>query len=232
MRLLDQIHHLFLIGRSEGVVVRRAQLTSPRIKHLHHLGAGINLITQVISDRLCEVVEQLVQDLGFAEGHGLDHRVVLAALALHHVGSQGPGGTNESEDSCFVANALAETTQHLAHKGHRLGGVQRAQSIHLGHAPDWITDLGAFALDDVEIDSHPRQGREDVGEQDHAIGLEGVKRLHRDLIGEIRVFGTLTEAGVLVPQVPVDLHVATGLAHHPHRRTLHRFTARSTQEQG
>ena len=118
VRLLDQIHHLFLIGRSKGVVVRRAQLTSPRIKHLHHLGAGINLITQVIGDRLCEVVEQLVQDLGFAEGHGLDHRVVLAALALHHVGSQGPGGTNESEDSCFVANALAETTQHLTHKRH------------------------------------------------------------------------------------------------------------------
>ena len=178
------------------------------------------------------MVEQLVQDVGFAEGHGLDHRVVLAALAFHHVGGQGPGGTNETENSSLVTNALAQTTQHLSHEGHRLGGVQRAQGIHLGHAPDRIADLGAFALDDVEIDPHARQGCEDVGEQDHAVGLEGVERLHRDLVGEIRVFGPLSEAGVLVPQVPVDLHVATGLAHHPHRRTLHRFTARSTQEQG
>jgi hypothetical protein len=59
-------------------------------------------------------------------------------------------------------------------------------------------DQGALALDDVEVDPHARQGREDVGEQDHAVGLEGAEGLHRDLIGEIGVLRALAEAGMAV----------------------------------
>jgi hypothetical protein len=51
-----------------------------------------------------------------------------------------------------------------------------------------------LALDDVEIDPHAGQRREDVGEQDHAIGLEGVEGLHRDLVGEIGVFANAPES--------------------------------------
>ena len=232
MGLFDQVHHLFLIGSGEGVVISRTQLSGPGVEHLHHLGAGINLITEVVGDGLGEVVEQFVQQLRLAEGHGLDHRVVLAAFAFHHVGSQGPGCTDEAQHGGFIANALAQTTQHLTDEGHGGGGIQGAQGVHLIHGADRITDLRPLALDDVEIDAHPRQRREDVGKQNHAIGFEGVKRLHGDLVGEIRVLGAFAEAGVLVAQIPVDLHVTPGLTHHPHGRTLHRFTAGCTQKQG
>ena len=47
MGLLDQVDHLLLIGSCKNVIVGRAQLAGPGIEHLHHLGAGIDLIAQV-----------------------------------------------------------------------------------------------------------------------------------------------------------------------------------------
>ena len=230
--LLDQLHHLALIGSGEGVVIRGAQLTGPGIKHLHHLGAGIDLIAQVGGDRFSEVVEQLVQQLRLAEGHRLDHRIVLAALAFHHVGGQGPRGAYKTQHGGLVAHAAAQPAEHLTHKRHGFSGHQRPQGFHLGQAADRVVDLRALAFDDVEINPHAGQRREDVGEQDHAVGLEGVERLHRDLIGEIRVLGALAEGGVLIAQVAVDLHVPAGLAHHPDRRTLHLLSTGGAQQQG
>ena len=167
------------------------------------------------------MIQQLVEDLRLLERHGLDHGVVLAALAFNDVGRERPRGTDEAENSCFIADALTETAQHLTHKGHRLGWIEGTQGIDLSHAADRIADLRALAFDDVEINAHPRKRSEDVREQDHAVRLEGVEGLHRDLIGEIRVLGAFAEAGVLVAKIPVDLHVTTGLTHHPHGWTLH-----------
>ena len=229
MGLLDQIHDLLLIRRREGVVVSGAQLTGPGVEHLHHLGTRVDLVAQVVGDGFGEMIQQLVQDLGFAEGHGLDHRVVLAALAFNDIGGQGPGSADETQDGGLIAHALAQATQHLTDEGHGLGGVQGSQCLHLGHRADRVLDLGALALDDVEVNAHAGQGRQDVREQDHAVGLEGVERLHRDLVGEIRVLRALAEAGVFVAQVAVDLHVPAGLAHHPDRWTLHLLTTGGSQ---
>jgi hypothetical protein len=44
---------------------------------LHHLGAGVDLVAQIGGDRRGEVIEQPVQQRWLAEGHRLDHRVVL-----------------------------------------------------------------------------------------------------------------------------------------------------------
>ena len=230
--LLDQLHHLALIRSSKRVVVRGAQLTGPGIKHLHHLGAGIDLIAQVGGDRFSEVVEQLVQQLRLAEGHGLDHRIVLAALAFHHIGGQGPRSAHKTQHRGVVANAAAQPAEHLANKWHGFSGHQRPQGFHLGQVADRIVDLGALAFDDVEINPHAGQRREDVGEQNHAVGLEGVVGLHRDLVGEIWVLRAFAEGGVFIPQIPVDLHVPAGLTHHPDRRTLHLLPTGGAQQQG
>jgi hypothetical protein len=89
--------------------------------------------------------------------------------------------------------------------------------------------LRSFALNDVEIDSHPRERGKDVGKQDHSVGLKSLERLHRDLVREIGVLGTLPETGVFIAEISVDLHVTTRLSHHPHGGTLYRFTACSAQ---
>ena len=229
---LDLVDHPFLVGGRKGVVVGRRELAGPRIKHLHHLGAGIDLVAHVGGDRIGQMGQQLVQQGGLLEGHRLDHGVVLGAFALHRVGGQGPGGADKAEHGGLVADIAAQAAEHFTHKRQGLGRIQGPQGIHLGLGADGGLDDRTATFDDVEVDAHARQGREDVGKEDHAIGLEGVEGLHRDLIGEIRVLGAFAEARVPVAQVPVDLHVTTGLAHHPDRRTLHLLTSGGAQQQG
>ena len=103
-----------------------------------------------------------MQQLRFAEGHRFDHGVVLAAFAFHHIGGQGPGGTHKAEYGSFIANRLTQAAKYLAHKRHRLGRLQGPQCLYLGEVADWVLDQGPLALNDVEVDPHPRQGREDV----------------------------------------------------------------------
>ena len=124
------------------------------------------------------MVQQLVQQLRLAEGHGLDHRVVLTAFAFHHVGSQGPRRSHKSEHGGLIADAAAKPSKHLANKWHGFSGHQRPEGFDLSQVADRVTDLRPLAFDDVEINPHARQWSEDVREEDHAIGLEGLKRLH------------------------------------------------------
>ena len=97
-----------------------------------------------------------MQQLRFAEGHRLNHGVVLAAFALHHIGGQGPGGTHKAEYSSFIANRLTQTAEHLTHNRHALGRLQGSQSLYLGKVADWVLDQGPLALNDVEVDPHTR----------------------------------------------------------------------------
>ena len=173
-----------------------------------------------------------MQQFWFPEGHGLDHGVVFTALAFHHVGSQGPWCANEAKHCCLVADAFSQSLKHRSNEWHRFSGIQRSKRIDLFHGSDWIANLRPLALDDVEINPHARQGREDVRKQDHPIRFEGTEGLHRDLIGEVWIFRTFTKTGIFVSKVPVDLHVPACLAHHPHGRTLHRFATCGTQQQG
>ena len=119
-----------------------------------------------------------MQEFRLSERHGLDHRVIFAAFALHHVGSQGPWGTNETQNGGLITDGFAKTTQHLTNKGHGFSWVQRTQSFHLLHRTNRVSYLGTLAFDDVEINSHPWKRGEDVGEEDHSIGLEGLEGLH------------------------------------------------------
>ena len=55
-----------------------------------------------------------------------------------------------------------------------------------------------------------------------------------DVIEEVKaeLVRICREAGVTVAQVAIHLHVAPGLAHHPHGRPLHLLTSGGAQQQG
>ena len=55
------------------------------------------------------------------------------------------------------------------------------------------------------LHSEGRQRREDVREQNDAVGVERVPRLQRDLDDQLGGFGALAEAGVLLGKLPVGL---------------------------
>ena len=185
---LDLVDHPLLVGSGEGVVVNGRELAGPGIKQLNHLGAGVDLVAHVGGNRIGEMAQQLVQHRWLLERHGLDDGVVLGALAFHGIGSQGPGGPHKSQNGGLVAHIGPQPAEHFTHKGKGSGWIEGPQGIHLGLGADGGLDDRALALDDVEVDSHPWQGGENVGKQNHAIGLEGVEGLHRDLIGEIGIF--------------------------------------------
>ena len=134
----------------------------PGVKHLDDLRSGINLIPQVGGNRRRKVIEQFVQELWLLEGHLFDDGIVLAAFPFHDIRRQRPRCANKAKDGGLIANAAAQAPKHLADKGHALLGLQRSQCFHLTEAPDWITNLRAFALNNVELDPHSREWSQDV----------------------------------------------------------------------
>ena len=162
MGLLHQIDNFFLVWSRKGVVIGGAELSGPRVKHLNNLRSGINLISQVGSNRGCKVVEQLMEECWLLEGHLFDDRIIFAAFPLHDVGRQGPWRTDKTKDSGLIANAAAQAFQHLAHKRHAFLRLQRPKRFYLTQAPNRITNLGAFALNDVELDSHSWEWGQDI----------------------------------------------------------------------
>jgi hypothetical protein len=178
------------------------------------------------------VAQELMEEARLLKSHRLDHRVGFAAFPFHGVGRQGPRGSHESQDGGGIPHIAPQSPQHFPHEGQGLFWNQWPQGIDLGLGANGRLDQRALALDDVEINPHPWQGGEDVGEQNHPIRLEGVKGLHRNLIREIGVFRAFPEARVTIPQVAVHLHVPPGLPHHPHRRSLHRFPSGGAQQEG
>mgnify|MGYP000179471320 CR=1 FL=1 len=122
--------------------------------------------------------------------------------------------------------AFADNTPVFARQDFR-------QDINLALLPKTLFTTGyryTKYYDDVEVDAHARQGREDVGEEDHAIGLERLEGLHRDLVGEIGVLRAFAETGMAIAQVAIHLHVAAGLAHDPDRGTVNGFTPQGAQK--
>ena len=60
------------------------------------------------------------------------------------------------------------------------------------------------------LHANPWQRGQDVGEEDHTVGSEGVPRLQGDLNNQLGDLGSLTKAWVLLGQLPVRLLVPLG----------------------
>mmetsp|Transcript_40778 Transcript_40778/g.96550 ORF Transcript_40778/g.96550 Transcript_40778/m.96550 type:complete len:360 (-) Transcript_40778:76-1155(-) len=211
------------LGESGEVV--RADVVRPRLKHLQHLSAALDLVGRVVCDVLRHVLQERVDDLRVVKHHLLRVEHVLVRLALDRVGGEGEGRSDEPQQRRFALHLLAEGGEDRLQEWHRLlRVVDRRQGLHLVHGTDGREDLGAGALDDVELDAHRGQRRQDVREHDHPIGAERAERLQRQLDRDLRRLGPVAER-VLFAIRPEFLHVTPRLPHQPHRRPVHLLAA-------
>ena len=101
--------------------------------------------------------------------------------------------------------------------------------MYLIHGADGVEDYRARALDDIELDSHGRQRRENVGKHNDAVCAEGAERLQRKLDRDIGRLRTLAE-GILVAESTEIFHVPASLPHEPNRGAICCLALGSAQE--
>src|SRR5262244_2599017 len=85
----------------------------------------------------------------------------------------------------------------------------------MGSAANRILNHGPISLCVFQSHAHRLEQKQDVGEQDRGIHSQTFDRRHGDLGGQVGAFAKVEE---LVPcaELPVFLHVASGLTHQPY----------------
>ena len=208
------------------------QVVRPRVEDLHDLRAAVNLVAHVHAERLGEVREVRVQGFRVLGHDLLGLQQVAVASPLHGVRRERPGRAHEAEHRALALDLSPQRAQDLAHEGQRrVGVVQGLERLDRVHRANGALDDRALTFDDVELDAHRGQGGEDVGEHDHAVGLERAPRLHGELDGDLGRLRAVPET-VLVGVLAELRHVPASLAHQPHRRALDLFAARGAEQDG
>mmetsp|Transcript_10583 Transcript_10583/g.35405 ORF Transcript_10583/g.35405 Transcript_10583/m.35405 type:complete len:394 (-) Transcript_10583:144-1325(-) len=229
--LLDGVDNHLLVREGEEVVVLGGQRARPRVKDLDDLSSGLDLKVRVVSDVLGKVLQHGREEGGIIVHHLLDLEVLRAGSSLHQVGRQSERKAHEPQHSRRVSHPLAQLSEGLLDEGHG-GGPVRADlhRVNLLLRPQGL-QLRPARLLDVELHTHPRKGRENVGEEDASVHPVRLPRLQGDLRRDLRYLGPLPEGRVLLHELPVLLHVPARLPHHPHRCHLHLLPPGCSQEQ-
>mmetsp|Transcript_12353 Transcript_12353/g.24513 ORF Transcript_12353/g.24513 Transcript_12353/m.24513 type:complete len:266 (+) Transcript_12353:149-946(+) len=167
--LLDLVEDHLLVGGGELVVVLRAQVAGPRVEHLYDLRSRRHLVQRVLRDRVREVLEHGVEEGGVGVHHLLDLEVLLAGAALDEVRGERVGATDEAEDGGLVVDGVPEPAEALVDKGAGLEGVDEVHVVD-GLPGVHLAEDGTLLLLDVELEAEAGEGREDVREEDAAVG--------------------------------------------------------------
>ena len=209
----------------------RGELPAPGVEDLHALRARVDLVPDVVAHGVRNLAQDRLENLGLRHGHGLDRLVRGGAAALDDVGGEGPGRADESEHRGLVAHLLAKRGERLPDEGEHVE-VEVVHHLEPLGVADGLVEDGPLVVVNLEGDADRGQRGEDVGEEDHAVGLERPERLEGDLDDEVGVLGALAERGNLHGEVAVLLHVPASLAHHPGGWAVHGEALRGAHEPG
>ncbi len=113
---------------------------------------------------------------------------------------------------------------------HRLVGRRRGEQVDVAWCRDRVRDRRPVALDEVEVEPHPDEGREDVGEDDRSVDAEGVDGHEGHLSRELRRPDEL-EHRVLLAKGPVLGHVPPRLTEQPYGSPVGREPAVRAQDE-
>ena len=144
----------------------------------------------------------------------------LAAAPLNRITGEGERRTGKADQRNIAPGQLVDDElDRFQGRPHALFRGWSCQHVNVIGALDRVVDRRPLAFDEIELQAHPNQHRQNVGEDDPRIQSKGVERLHGYLGGEFRR-GDHFEHRMFGPDRPVLCHITPGLAHQPDRRVL------------
>ena len=109
-------------------------------------------------------------------------------------------------------------------------GLGEPEPIEIGGLADRVVDVRCGA--EGQLDAHRHQRRQNVREDDGGVEPEAADRLQRHLGGDLGRAAHGQEVTGLLSDLAVLGQVASGLAHHPHRRPVDLFRQRTPSGSG
>src|SRR5581483_2167724 len=94
-----------------------------------------------------------------------------------------------------------------------------------------MRDLGSIAFDELEIEPHDFERKQQIGKDDGGIYAQPLSSSDRHVGSKLRSFTDLDDR-VLLSDLSVLGHVAPSLAHEPDGRHIHRLPAARTNKAG
>ena len=217
------------VGQRELAVVARRERAHPRVEDLHGLGSRLDLGEQVIGDDGGEGVREPVPRLGLAVHQGLGSRVVARRAALDGVRGEGEGGPREPDEGHAAGELHAQQADGVEHVAESLAGFEDPEPVDAFDRPHRRIDDRPLALLEPEGDAQRIEREQQVREEDGGVDLDGVDRLQGHLGRELGLAADIEQA-VAFAQRAVGAHVASRLAHEPHRRGVDRLAAACPEE--
>ena len=156
---------------------------------------------------------------------------LTARAALHQIAGDGERAAAEADHGLVRPQLPPHDPYRLEDRRHRLFRLGDAQRGHVRGGRHRPRDHRADVLDQVDLDSHPEDGKHDVSEHHRRVDAVAADRLERHLGAELRVADDV-EQPVRPPQLAVLGERAPRLAHEPDRRPLDTLTPRRAHEQG
>ncbi len=212
------------VGQDEAAVVLRRQAAHPAVEQLQRLRARARLRGEIAADQLGEFAEQQVPGVGglvhqrFGPGEG------PRGSALDRVAGERERRSGEPDQRGVGGERGAREAHRLEHRTEVRFRVDGGKLLDVRLPAHRLGDVRALARREAQPQPQRLEGKQDVGEQDRRIHAEALDRLERHLSGQL---GSVTEIedGVLLAQLAVLWHVASGLPHEPHRRDVGAFPA-------
>ncbi len=155
---------------------------------------------------------------------------IARALALDHIGRQGPRTAGEADQRYLPVQLATDQAHRIHHVAQFLLRVRHREVLDRLQRADRLAKPRALAGLEVQPQPHRIRDSQDVGEQDRGVQREPAQWLHGDFAGQLRVLAKAHEAAGLGTGLAVFRQIATGLAHDPDRRTVHRLAQLGPQE--
>ena len=177
------------VRQRELAVVGAARGAGPRIEDLDRLRAGFDLRAQVVGDHVGEAIAEPVPRRGLRVHERLGPRVAGRRPAFDRVGGQRERRAAEADQRHASVELAPQQPDRLEHVPERLARLERAQPIDVGRGADRMCDRRPFALDEIEVQPHRREGQQQVGEENRGVDVDRVDRLQRDRDSELGLRG-------------------------------------------
>ena len=188
----------------------------PGIEKLDGIGARIDLMAEMVDDRVDEEIDQQLEGFRMGIGPSLHLGEVLAAAAFDHVAGQREGSAGESQERRFLRQLRPRPADRLIDRRQVLLQARPGQAAELRGIGQRL-ELRTLALLEPDLLAERIGHHQDVGEDDRRVEPEPANGLQRHLDGLVGRVAEFQKRARGRAHGTVFRQVATGLSHQPDR---------------